>query len=302
MKINLAFRGGASKLPAYLRIYKEITAKGGYTGGRISGCSAGGINAAAIACQYTAEGFYKKLKQMPGERVMRWEVKAEKSKNWLTKIWYGAGVAIAAQVSLSDKLLAYFGRCFDWKMVPKGVDLYIGFALQSELAGAAGLKHGFTFYDLYKIFTTRDAKKLAESVFMYYGTRDGVYVYNKTKRRLDKISSEVIPLHKLVYSTMYNNIFESIDLRIGDSIQNPFDGGIANNHANCAQSDDFIQVCCVSKEDDGDDGTLSGYYRRLGRTPIKTVYLPPVVKGRAFFDFRDSAIDLEWRVEQTNVL
>lgn len=302
MKCNLSFRGGASRLPAYLRIFKEITAKGGITEGRLSGSSAGGITSAAIACQYTAEGFYKRLLQMPGHNVMEWERKAEKSKNPFVKLWYGVGTALATTAFLSDRILKYFERSFNWSMVPAKVELFIGFALQSELAGAAGFKHGFTFLDLYKVFKTKDAEALAKSVFIYFGSKDGVYVFNRIEKRLVKISDDVIPLHLVVFGTMWNPVFNDIDYTINGVTQNPFDGGIADNFAVCAQVAPFISVACIDKSADNPEGSLSDYYRSIGPKPEKIVYCAPVQKKKAFFEFTTLAIKREWAVPATDDL
>lgn len=302
MKLNLAFRGGASKLPAYLRFCKELTSLGGVDEGVLSGCSAGGITAAAIACQYTAEEFYLRLLQMPGQNVMRWERKVEKSSNWFVKLWYGAGVAIATTAFLSDRILKYFQKSFNWSMVPSGIDLRIGFALQSELAGAAGLKSGFTAFDLYKVFKTRDAAQLAKTIFIYFAAKDGVYVFNRLEKRLVKISDDVIPLHLAVFGTMWNPIFEQVDFTINGATQNPFDGGIADNYACTAQVGEYIQVCCIEREADKPEGSLSDYYRSLAPAPALTIYLPPATKKKAFFEFTKSAIRKEWKVPATNYL
>jgi hypothetical protein len=300
-KLNLAFRGGASKLPSYLRFMKELDARGGYKAGRLSGSSAGGITAAAIACGYTAEGYFKRLCQMPGERTMRMERRLEKGK-WWEKIIYALPVYFTAKGSLSDKLEKYFKDSFNWSIVPAGVDLFIGFALQSELAKASGLASDFTFYDLYRVFTTKDASSLAKEVFIYFAAKDGVYCFNKAKKRLDKISESVIPLHLAVFSTMWNPVFHEIDLKIDGATQHPFDGGICDNYAVTAQTDPFVSVACIAKEADNPEGSLSDYYRTLGPKPVKTIYCAPVEKDKSFFQFDDATLKKEFAVPPTNAL
>lgn len=301
MKINLAFRGGASKGPAYIRFMKELDLKGGITGGTISGCSAGGITAAAVACGHTARSYYIALRNMPGERVMKWERKVEKG-NFFQKIFYGPLVAIAARVSLSEKLLDYFEHYFSWGKVIPGVKLFIGFALQSELAEAYGMNRAFSFLDLYSVFKTQDPESLSKKVHIYFGSDDGVYRFDAQKKRLEKISADVIPLHKLIYSTMWNPIFNDIQLEINGIEHEPFDGGIADNWAGCAQTLPYISLGCIDKKEDYPSKSLSNFYRSRGPRPIKTVYCSPVVAGKAFFEFTDKQLKKEWEVQATNVL
>lgn len=300
MKINLSFRGGASKLPAYLRFIKELDAKGGMTEGRISGCSAGGITAAAIACGYNATSYYNALRQMPGESVMRKEVKAEKG-NFFQKVFYGVQVFIASRAWLSDRILKYFEKMFDWKDISEGIELFIGFCIQEELAYASGLKSNFSIFDLRAIFGTKEPAKVANNVNIFFGARDGIYIYDKVNRRLKKVSSDIIPLHRLVFATMWNPVFKELEILIHGRIFHAFDGGIANNESNCAQSENYYQISCIDKKDEPAGG-LSQHYRSLAPKPEKTIYCPPVMAGKAFFDFRDRQLEKEYSVPETHAL
>ena len=261
------------------------------TEGRATGSSIGGITAIGVACQYTAEMFIKAYDDMPGKKFMEYEKKAEEDKNIFHKIFYGVATFIGARRVLTDAYLKYFTSKFNWSMVPAKVELYVGFCLTSELAKVSGLDGAFTFVDLRTVMKQKKpAAELAKDVNIYFGAKDGVYRFSKSARSLVKVSNTVIPLGRLALMTMANPAFRKVDVMFKDDYA--FDGGIANNHANCAQVGDYYQLVCTAEGGDEKPDELSSYYRGLGPAPVKTFYCQPA-HPTAFLEFTDAALKIE---------
>lgn len=295
--VNLAFSGGNSKGLAYLRVVKEIDLRGGYQSGRVTGSSIGGVVGAAVACQYSEPQLAVALSKFPGSHIMQWNIKTENG-NFLYAI-----PTIIGAYNLTDKLADFYKHYFNWKMVPKDVELYVSFAIQEELAFYSGSGKHLSFLDYYHMFTNDgNMPKIAKSVNVYYGGKDGIYYYSKSKRMLYKMTDDVIPLDELVFLTMCNPLFKDRKVNMLGHMNTGFDGGIADNTSATGQVAPYIQINCFGKEEDKKENNLTNYYNSLCPRPISTHYLKPVRTGKAFFEFTHKAIREEDAVPATNIL
>jgi hypothetical protein len=299
--MRIALGGGNSNTLGYFRLHKEIHEKNLYNDIEVlSGMSGGALYGGSISMHKTPEEAKNILVGLPGDKTMIYfEDIMHKDGNIMSRTYKMLYVLYKIRTSLSDDIVDYLDRIYDWKQCK--IKSYFGITPLNLLTIENGLKN--TFFGA--IHFKKNLEYLREILYYnkehnspVYFSNDGTYTIKLGK--FVKISSETISMGFAIRCSFLTPPFKMLRLFTGSGYYVPIDGGLLDNYA-CAPhlGEKFISISPMLAPKD--ENNINSYHFHMN-LPIKSLKVDAVSRDNEFFSFYKNIVEKEYNQPATNLL
>lgn len=309
--MKLSIRGGASAGLSYFQFMKEIDKKK-IKYDAISGTSVGAIFGSLIACGYTARVSFEILCSLKNDRTMRWFSDIENKRGSLfSRIVKGILIAPVVRWVAPKNMENTLKKFLSWELTKDhGTKLFICAVTMHDAVDYLGIEVVKEYIKTKKLnLNGVSCEEMLRKIPTYYFTDNGVYKYYHGIRSLNKITNNIVPLHKAVMSAFWNPLMSNNYIELDGQTVQMLDGGICDNFSVVPffvdNDNDVYQLSCSKepkKYDTFGASNTSDLLYKLNEVPKGHFYKTDYTGDDGFFSFFDGNIDEEYKKEATDFI
>lgn len=309
--MKLSIRGGASAGLSYLSFMKELDKKK-IKYDAISGTSAGAIFGSLIACGYTARIAFEILCGLKNDRTMKWFSDIENKRgSFISRIFKTILIMPVVRFIAPKNMENQLKKFLKWELAKdNGCKLFIcavNFHDAVDYLGAEAVKQ---YIETKKLgLSTVSCEEMLRKIPTYYFTENGVYKYIHGIRSLNKVSNDVVPLHKAIMCAFWNPLMSNNFIEIDGEYMQMLDGGICDNFSVVPfikdDEEEVYQLSCSAepkKYDTFGASNTSDLLYSLNKVKHGHFYRTEYTGDEGFFSFFDGNIEEEYKKTATDFI